>query len=196
MYQTVSMKLSLGSSCEIVAHRIVGTKARATASSIRRAQTDAGSGSVDGHCVRSKREHCLESASARIALRLWSSMLAPAGGLVGCLVLVAHPGNAVDRVTPSWPTRHGVRHRRQLFCSRYARGEKNDRSPTVRKLRSTHHIFVDAQCIPLALNLSDAKYDDTRQLESPVGAIPPSRCKRGPPLRYPKTRPGNIGITV
>jgi transposase len=123
-------------------------------------------------------------------------MLAAAGCVAGGWRLATHPRDAIVRIAPSRPTRHGARHCRQLLGSRHAGGKKTGPNPTDRrKLGSKHHLIVDAQGIPLAVILSGANCNDITQLDALVEAIPPIRGMRGRPLRKPKIVQGDRGYS-
>ncbi|ARK92842.1 IS5 family transposase [Burkholderia pseudomallei] len=123
-------------------------------------------------------------------------MLASTGCMARGRRLATHPRDAAGGVTPSWPTRHGTRHCRQLLGSRDAGGRKTGPNPTDRrKLGSKHHLIVDAQGIPLAVILTAANCNDITQLDALVEAIPPIRGKRGRPLRKPKIVQGDRGYS-
>lgn len=73
-------------------------------------------------------------------------------------------------------------------------GRKTGPNPTDRRKKGTkHHLIVDAEGIPLAVEITGANRHDVTQLMKLVAAIPPISGKVGRPIQRPRIVQGDRG---
>ncbi len=133
-------------------------------------------------------------AATRDGLRLWNELLATAARLAGARYLATAPlhfaGLAGALRTDRLVT---VRRGRQFRASCFW-GLQTGPNPTDRaKLGSKRHVICDGRGIPLAIQLTGANRNDSRQALALVDAIPSLQGDRGRPRHRPDCVLGDRG---
>jgi len=154
----------------------------------------AGQGMSHGHYLRSAQCDSLGDAAARDGLWFWNELLAPTTRLAGTWHLAVAPFRFAGLAGASRTNRLVTGHRGRKFDPDSFWRRQTGPNPTDRaKLGSKRHLICDGRGVPLAIQLTGANRNDSRQALALVDAIPALQGKHGRPRRRPNCVLGDRG---
>src|SRR5713101_5484570 len=138
------------------------------------------------HCIRPAQWDSVGDAAARDGLWLWNELLAAIARLAGAWYLAIAPLHFAGLAGALWTDRLVSGSRGRQFDPGSFWGRQTGPNPTDRaKLGSKRHLICDGRGIPLAVQLTGANRNDSRQALALVDDIPALQGECGRPRHRP-----------